>query len=103
MPQDLAKLNVLTSKVIAAAVHVHRELGPGLLESVYCACLAYELRKDGLPLVIGRPVPVRYDGVQLDCAFRLDMVAADHVVLEIKSVRQLAPIHMAQLLTYLRL
>lgn len=103
MHSDLESLNQKTGPIIAAAIKVHRQLGPGLLESVYTKCLAFELRRSGIAVVTERMLPVRYEGMQLDCGFRLDIVAMNEIVLEIKSVRKLAPIHDAQLLTYLRL
>jgi len=78
-------------------------MGPGLLESVYETCLAHELTKRGLPVKRQVEVPVEYDGLRLDCGFRIDLVVADKVVVELKAVERLMPIHEAQLLTYLRL
>lgn len=103
MTQDLASLNVLTETIIACAVRVHRALGPGLLESAYTACLSYELDTSGLSVAQAQPVPLEYGNVRLDCGYRLDIVVNDHVILEIKSVKRLAPIHEAQLQTYLKL
>ena len=93
----------MSGAVIRAAIQVHRTLGPGLLESVYECCLAHELRKGGIPFALGVRVPVIYDGVKLDQLFRLDLVVADRLVVELKSVQELHPIHTAQVLTYLRL
>lgn len=93
----------LTSEIIAAAIEVHRCLGPGLLESTYEECLCRELALRGIPFVKQHPLPVKYKGVLLDCGYRLDIVVADTVIIEIKSVEALEPIHEAQLLTYLRL
>lgn len=103
MSVDLDKLNPLTESIIGASLAVHRALGPGLLESAYIACLAYELRAAGLAVVTQRPVLVEYGEVRLDCAYRLDMLVNDHVVVEVKSVKRLLAIHEAQLLTYLKL
>jgi len=89
--------------MIGAAIEVHRHLGPGLLESAYEACLAYELRDLGFKLEQQKPLPVVYKNVRLDCGYRLDLVVEDSVVVEVKAVEQLAPIHDAQLLSYLRL
>jgi GxxExxY protein len=100
---SLQPWNALTEPVIGLAIHVHRALGPGLLESVYAACLAHELRKAGTPFVAQRPLPVQYDGVHLDCGYRLDLVVAGQLIVEVKSVQALAPIHTAQILTYLKL
>lgn len=93
----------LTSAIIAAAIRVHRELGPGLLESAYEACLAYELVAEGIPHRRQADLPVLYRGSRVDAGYRLDFVIDDAVVVELKSIEALAPIHEAQLLTYLRL
>jgi GxxExxY protein len=90
-------------QIIDAAIKVHRALGPGLLESAYQTCLAYELRKRGLLVACEIPQPVNYDGNQLDAGYRLDMLVENLIVIENKSVEQLFPIHEAQLLTYLKL
>jgi GxxExxY protein len=92
-----------TGDVIAAAIKVHRALGPGLLESAYMACLLFELRRSGFQVETQRAVPVIYDGVSLDCGYRLDMVIDDLVVVELKTIDRFAPIHSAQMLTYLKL
>src|SRR5882724_1080033 len=96
-------LNELSGKVIGACIEIHRELGPGLLESAYEECLAYELSKAGLRFERQKPLPVRYKEVQLDCGYRLDLVVEDELILEIKAVTEILPIHEAQLLTYLKL
>lgn len=93
----------LTDKIIGAALEVHRTLGPGLLESTYAACLAYELTLRDVPFEKEKPLPVRYKDVQLDCGYRLDFLVDGKVVVELKAVEALAPIHEAQLMTYLRL
>jgi GxxExxY protein len=93
----------LTGNIIGAAIDVHRALGPGLLESAYEACLAYELRLRGLKVEAQKPLPIFYKDVMLDCGYRLDLVVEDQVIIEIKSVNGIAPIHKAQLLSYLRL
>ncbi len=93
----------LTHEIIGAAMEVHRTLGPGLLESAYQQCLFHELCLRGLPVAAEVPLPVAYKGVQLDCGFRLDLVVDDRVILELKAVDALKPIHEAQLLTYLKL
>ena len=95
--------NHLTSAILKSAIEVHRHLGPGLLESAYCACLAYELTAAGLAVQAGIKVPLVYKGVQIDCSYVLDLVVNDTVIIELKSVSQIAWIHKAQLLTYLRL
>ena len=93
----------LTGNIIAAAIEVHRELGPGLLESAYQACLCREfaLRTVAFRTEVG--LPVEYKGLHLDCGYRMDFVVEDKVAIELKSVDKLLPIHQAQLLTYLRL
>src|SRR6266545_411370 len=96
-------LNKLSGKVIGACIEIHRELGPGLLESAYEECLAYELSKAGLRFERQRALPVRYKEVQLDCGYRLDLVIEGVLVVELKAVTELHPIHEAQLLTYLKL
>jgi len=93
----------LTEKIIAAAIEVHRELGPGLLESAYEKCLCYELGLRQLEYISEVDLPVTYKGVKLDCGYRMDIVVANKVVLELKAVEELLPIYEAQLMTYLRL
>jgi GxxExxY protein len=93
----------LTREIIAAAIEVHKELGPGLLESAYEECLCHELSLRGIAFQRQVPQAVSYKGVRLDCGYRLDVVVHDLVVLELKSVDALIPLHEAQLLTYLRL
>jgi GxxExxY protein len=92
-----------TSPIIGAAIEVHRALGPGLLESAYEECLCHELRLRGLDFTRQVALPVQYKGVKLDCGYKLDVVVQDAVILELKAVDRLLPIHEAQLLTYLRL
>ncbi len=93
----------LTNNIIGAAIDVHRALGPGLLESAYEACLTYELRLRQLKVETQKPLPIYYKDVILDCGYRMDLVVEDKVIIEIKSVNTIAPIHEAQLLSYLRL
>ena len=93
----------LTSEIVGSAIEVHRHLGPGLLESTYEACLSYELRLKKLKVECQKALPVIYKGVLLDCGYRLDMIVEDQVTVEIKSVKELASIHEAQLLSYLKL
>lgn len=100
---DRDELNRASGQIIDSAIAVPRAIGPGLLESAYQACLAYELRDRGLSVETEVPVPVRYRNVALDCGYRLDLLVAGAVIVEVKSVTELAPIHEAQLLTYLRL
>ena len=97
------RLNEVSRKVIGLCIEIHRELGPGLLESAYEECLAYELSKAGLRFERQRALPVRYKEVQLDCGYRLDFVIQDTVLLELKAVERLLPVHQAQMLTYLKL
>ena len=93
----------ITSQIIGAAIKVHRKLGPGLLESAYEACLAYELEKLGLQVQRQKAVPLVYETVKLDCGFRADLVVASRVVVEIKCKEALHPVDHAQLLSHLRL
>jgi GxxExxY protein len=95
--------NELTGEIIGAAIEVHRHLGPGLLESAYEACLAIELESRGLQVERQKELPVRYKGRQIDAGYRIDLLVNGQVILELKSVRAIEPIHEAQLLTYLRL
>ena len=95
--------NEISNKIIQAAIEVHRHLGPGLLESAYEECLCYELSKMGLSFKRQQSLPVEYKGIKLDCGYRLDLVVEEKVIVEVKSVEKLLPIHQAQLLTYLRL
>jgi GxxExxY protein len=98
-----SKFDLLSSRVIGCAVEVHRHLGPGLLESVYRECLAYECVRAGLNIEVERSIGVRYKDVHLECGFRIDIVVERELVVEIKAVETVLPIHLAQLLTYLRL
>jgi GxxExxY protein len=93
----------LTGNIIGAAIEVHRVLGPGLLESAYEECLCRELNLREIAFQRQVPLPVEYKGVKLDCGYRLDLVVQDAVILELKCVEHLLPIHDAQLLTYLKL
>lgn len=95
--------NEVTSSIIAAAIEVHRRIGPGLLESAYQACLAYELRKRGFAVEEQRPVPVIYDEVQLECGYRADLVVNRLIVVELKAKSKLHPVDYAQTLSHLRL
>ena len=97
------KIDEITHEIIAAAIEVHRALGPGLLESVYEECLCRELNLRGIAFNRQLPLRVKFKGVQLDCGYRLDLVVEQEVVVEIKAVESLLPIHEAQLLTYLKL
>jgi GxxExxY protein len=93
----------LTEKIIGAAIEVRRELGLGLLESAYAKCLAHELRLRGLQIRTEVPLPVVYKGVRLDCGYRIDIIVEEKVLLELKTVEKIIPVHEAQLLTYLKL
>jgi GxxExxY protein len=93
----------LSNKVIGCALEVHRHLGPGLLESAYAQCVAHELSIAGIPFELERPIPVNYKGKRLDCGFRADIMVDDSLIVELKSVQELLPIHEAQLLTYMKL
>jgi len=97
------KLNKVTEAIISVAVDVHRALGPGLLESAYEACMVYDLAKAGLKVEQQKPLPIVYRGIKLECAYRLDLMIDNEVIVEIKSVEKLLPIHQAQLLSYLKL
>jgi len=97
------KVNDITEAVIGAAIEVHRFLGPGLLESAYIQCLCYELTLRKIPFALEVPLPVVYKGFKLDCGYRVDMVMAGAVVVEVKAIERVAPVHEAQLLTYLRM
>lgn len=93
----------LSGQVIGAAIEIHRQLGPGLLESAYQACLAHELSLRGILFVSQLDLPLTYKGVQLDVGYRIDLLVDDKVIVELKAVEKVLPIHEAQLLTYLRL
>jgi GxxExxY protein len=97
------ELNRITEGIIGAAIEVHKNLGPGLLESAYQAALAYELAQRGYKIEQQRPLALIYKDVQLDAGYRLGFLVNDKVILEIKSIEDIAPIHEAQLLSYLRL
>jgi len=97
------RINQLTHEVIGAAIEIHRKLGPGLLESAYTECLCRELFLRGIPFERERPLPLEYKGIKLECGYRVDILVGGVVVVEVKAVEALAPIHDAQVLTYLRL
>ncbi|HKH98290.1 MAG TPA: GxxExxY protein [Candidatus Sulfotelmatobacter sp.] len=97
------RLDEISHRIIGAAIEVHRHLGPGLLESAYQSCLAFELKQLGLKVEEQKTLPVVYKQVKLDCGYRLDMVVEDEIIVEIKAIEKLLPIHEAQLLSYLRL
>jgi GxxExxY protein len=93
----------LSNRVIGCVIEVHRELGPGLLESTYEQCLAHELKLDGIRFKLQHPQPVEYKGVRLDCGYRVDLLVEDKLITELKSVEQIKSIHETQLLTYMKL
>ncbi|MFC2083223.1 GxxExxY protein [Candidatus Bipolaricaulota bacterium] len=97
------RLNDITEKVIGAAIEVHRVLGPGLLESAYEVCLVAELVQRGLQVERQKELPVVYGDVKLDCGYRLDLLVEGEVIVEVKAVEKLAPIHEAQVISYLKL
>jgi GxxExxY protein len=97
------ELNDVSYLIIQSAIQVHRELGPGLLESVYRACLLYELRQRMLAVVAERLLPIRYRGVVIEGSYRLDLLVEDQIVVEVKAIEKVLPVHSAQLLSYLRL
>jgi GxxExxY protein len=97
------EINEITETIIGAAIAVHRDLGPGLLESAYKTCLLYELVQRGLRVETEKAMSVMYKGNVLDCGYRLDLLVERRVIVELKVVEQLSPIHTAQLLTYLKL
>lgn len=96
-------INELTGKVIGCAIEVHRTLGPGLLESVYEQCLAYELDFKKIPFKTQWSLPVEYKGTHLDCGYRVDVLVDDRLILELKAVEEVLGIHEAQILTYMKL
>ena len=92
----------ITHKILDSAYKVHTKLGPGLLESAYRTCLAYELRKKGLKVEEEKPLPIIYEELRLECGYRLDMLVEDEVIVELKTVSAFNEVHLAQILTYLR-
>lgn len=93
----------ITGRIIGACIEIHKALGPGLLESAYEECLCHELSICGFDFLRQVPLPVTYKGIKLDCGYRVDLLVADQVIVELKAVENLLPIHEAQLLTYLKL
>ncbi|WP_417352984.1 GxxExxY protein [Flavobacterium alkalisoli] len=96
-------LNTLSGKVIGLAIEVHKSLGPGLLESAYCECLAYELKNNGLYVERQKGLPIVYKDIKLDHGYRIDLLVEDKLVLELKTVECFTDVHFAQILTYLKL
>jgi GxxExxY protein len=103
MKNTSRQFSALSNRIIGCAIEVHRHLGPGLLESTYQQCLAHELRINGIELEIEHPLPVVYKDIRLDCGYRIDLLVENEIILELKSVEKIAPIHEAQLLSYLKL
>ncbi len=99
----MERLNKITETIIGVAINVHRELGPGLLESAYETCMVYDLLQTGLKIEQQKPLPIIYRGVKLECGYRLDLMIENEVIVEIKSIEKLLPIHQAQSLSYLKL
>ncbi|MGD8372340.1 MAG: GxxExxY protein [Syntrophobacterales bacterium] len=97
------KFDRLSHRVIGCALEVHRHLGPGLLESTYEQCLAHEMKMASIPFKLQCPMPVQYRGIKLDCGYRIDLLVDDRIIIELKSVDRVLPIHQAQLLTYMKL
>ncbi len=93
----------LSNQVIGCALEVHRNLGPGLLESTYEQCLAYEMKAAGMAFKLQYPLPVQYKNIKLDCGYRIDALVDTSIIIELKSVDKILPIHKAQLLTYMKL
>ena len=96
-------INNLTRSIIGSAIEVHKELGPGLLESTYEACLFYELNQKGLFVEKQKILPVKYKGIELEIGYRIDLLVENQVLIELKSVQEILPIHSAQLLSYLKI
>ena len=95
--------NEIATQVVDAAYKIHTELGPGLLESAYETILAYELKKRGLSVTRQQPVPISYDGIDLEVGYRADLIVENKVIIELKSIEKIAPVHKKQVLTYLKL
>jgi GxxExxY protein len=100
---ETQRLNLITDKIIGCAIEVHKSLGPGLLESAYEECLCFELSQAGLHFERQVDLPIVYKRVKLDCGYRMDLIVEDSVIVEIKTVDSILPVHEAQLLSYLKL
>jgi GxxExxY protein len=96
------EINEITEKIIGCAIEVHRKLGPGLLESAYEECLSFELEKAGLLIKRQQPTPVVYKDIKLDCGYRIDILVENAVLIELKVVDEFNPVHIAQILTYMK-
>jgi GxxExxY protein len=103
MGRELGDTNVVTGQIVDAAIRVHRAIGPGLLESAYQKCMEYELAHRGLQVEANVALPIRYGSVQLEACYRIDLLVEGSVMVELKAVARLHPLHSAQLLSYLRL
>jgi len=101
--EERAYLDSLTDRILGAAIYVHKQLGPGLLESTYETCLEYELNKRGFRVERQKALPVRYDNIILDQGYRIDLIVDDKVIVELKAVEAITDVHVAQVLTYLKL
>jgi GxxExxY protein len=99
---DIERINKITGDIIGSAIEIHRELGPGLLESAYKECLRYLLVHKGYKVEMEVPVPIIFEKVKLDCGYRIDLLIDDQVIVEAKSIEALAPVHTAQVLTHLK-
>jgi GxxExxY protein len=99
---QLDRLNDLSYRIIGAGIEVHRTIGPGLLESTYRTCMIYELRERGMTVISERRIPVRYKSLTLDSCYRIDLLVEDTIIIELKSVETVLPVHHAQVLSYLR-
>ena len=97
------KTDELTGQIIGCAIEVHRFLGPGLLESAYAQCLAWELKETGLAFEVEKPMPVKYKGITLDCGYRIDFLIENKVIVELKAVSEVKDIFKAQILSYMKL
>ena len=102
-PQDELRMNEITQAIIGAAMKVHTQLGPGLLENAYKACVAHELRKAGFKAETEVELPLMYDGVRIELGYRIDMIVNDCVIVEMKCAEKLLPVHDAQIIHYLKL
>ena len=102
-PTEATRINAITSQIIGAAISVHDELGPGMLESAYEACMVHELMQRGLRVERQKPLPLIYKGITIDCGYRLDLLVENSVIVELKSVDRIESVHSKQVLTYLKL
>jgi len=100
--EERVRLNQLSNVIVSAALRVHKELGPGMLESAYEACLYFELTQSGLRVERQKPLPLVYRGQRMNCGYRLDLLVEDVIIVEVKAIERLEQVHSAQLLSYLR-